>query len=338
MGAFAPTFGQCLLTFSIGGIARKFMSAELDHACELLRNQELVAFPTETVYGLGAFALDTASVLKIFETKGRPQFDPLIVHTKDVSSAFALVRDVPKIAVKLAERFWPGPLTMVLPKRSVVPDLVTSGMPTVGLRVPSHPVALELLKAFDGPIAAPSANRFGRISPTTAEHVHREFGNAVKLVLDGGPCKTGVESTIISLVGEVPLLLRPGGLPLESLREVLPNIALPGSDPTHPMAPGQLPSHYAPRTPLVLGDVSAQSSLRGRKLGFLYVGPSRPTPGFDRVEVLSPKGDLREAAAALFSAMRRLDEAGLDLIVAELARDVGLGLAINDRLRRASHR
>jgi L-threonylcarbamoyladenylate synthase len=313
------------------------MSVDLEKACALLRQKELVAFPTETVYGLGAHALEVDAVLRIFETKGRPQFDPLIVHAKDARSAFELAAEVPSIAQKLAERFWPGPLTLVLPKQPLVPDLVTSGMPTVALRVPAHPLALALLEAFDGPIAAPSANRFGRISPTTAEHVRSEFGSAVKLVLDGGACKTGVESTIVSLVGDVPCLLRPGGLPVESLRELLPELSFPGRDPAHPMAPGQLPSHYAPRTPLILGDASS-NVFDGRKIGFLYVGPARPTPGFERVEVLSSNGDLREAAAGLFAAMRRLDGAGLDLIVAEPTQDTGLGLAINDRLRRASHR
>jgi L-threonylcarbamoyladenylate synthase len=211
-------------------------------------------------------------------------------------------------------------------------------MPTVALRVPAHPVALALLQSFDGPIAAPSANRFGRISPTTAEHVRSEFGDEVKLVLDGGPCKTGVESTIVSLVDSEPLLLRPGGTPREALLEIIPNLQFPGSDPTHPMAPGQLPSHYAPRTRLVLSDTATVEGRSERRLGLLSVGPARQTAGFERVEVLSQTGDLREAAAGLFAAMRRLDAAGLDLIVAELACEEGLGLAINDRLRRASRR
>lgn len=314
------------------------MSVDLENACALLRANELVAFPTETVYGLGANALESAAVLKIFETKGRPQFDPLIVHTRDAKSAFALAREVPKLAHQLAERFWPGPLTLVLSKRDLIPDLVTSGMPTVALRVPAHPLAHALLEAFDGPLAAPSANRFGRISPTTAEHVRSEFGCALKLVLDGGPCKTGVESTIVSLFDNAPTLLRPGGTPVEALAEFMPNLRFPGSDPLHPMAPGQLPSHYAPRTPLILADASAQASFKGRKLGLLLVGPARSTSGYECVEVLSRKGDLREAAAGLFAAMRRLDDAGLEFIIAELAPDVGLGLAINDRLRRASRR
>lgn len=312
------------------------MPVDLNAASALLRAKELVAFPTETVYGLGGDALDVESVLKIFEMKGRPQFDPLIVHAKDADAAFALAETVPEVARRLAERFWPGPLTLVLRKRSLVPDLVTSGMPSIALRVPAHPLALELLRTFDGPIAAPSANRFGRISPTTAEHVRREFGDALKLVLDGGACKTGVESTIVSLLDDRPILLRPGGTPVEALRSLLPQLVTPASDPSHPLAPGQLPSHYAPRTPLILGDETIAKHLPGRKLGLLLVGPAKPVTGFERVEVLSQTGDLREAAAGLFAAMRRLDEAGLDRIVATLASDAGLGLAINDRLRRAS--
>jgi L-threonylcarbamoyladenylate synthase len=320
---------------AIDGIARPIMSAELDRACTLLRSKGLVAFPTETVYGLGGNALDVDSVLKIFEMKGRPQFDPLIVHAKDAAAAFALAREVPAVAKELAARFWPGPLTLVLPKRDIVPDLVTSGLPSVALRVPAHPMAQALLHAFDGPIAAPSANRFGRISPTTAEHVRAEFGAELELVLDGGPCETGVESTILSLLEPVAVLLRPGGTPVEALQEVVGELRIPSKDPSHPLAPGQLPSHYAPRTPLYIrGDGAAPTG----RLGLLSVGPARQPSGFECVEILSDTADLREAAARLFAAMRRLDAMGLDGIVAELAEDAGLGLAINDRLRRASRK
>jgi L-threonylcarbamoyladenylate synthase len=314
------------------------MTDDLRRAKQLLDQGQLVAFPTETVYGLGANALDTQAVLRIFEAKGRPQFDPLIVHCDSAEHAFALASDVPDLARELGARFWPGPLTLVLPKRGHVPDLVTSGMPTVALRIPAHPLALELLRAFGGPIAAPSANKFGRISPTTAEHVRSEFGSEVALVLDGGPCRTGLESTIVSLVGSTPLLLRPGGTPIELLRSLLPRLELPASAPEQPLAPGQLPSHYAPYTPLLLGTKQVPRDLLGKRLGFLGVGPTRPTSGFECVEWLSPKGELREAASNLFAAMRRLDAIGLDVIIAELAPDRGLGVAINDRLIRASRR
>lgn len=307
-------------------------------AVELLQSGQLVAFPTETVYGLGANALDADAVLRIFEAKGRPQFDPLIVHCVDAEQAFALAAEVPEIAWKLAARFWPGPLTLVLPKRSIVPDLVTSGMPTVALRVPAHPVAQELLRLFGGPIAAPSANKFGRISPTTAEHVQREFGSELPLVLDGGACQTGIESTIVSLVSAVPVLLRPGGTTAELLQTLLPQLERPASDPAHPMAPGQLPSHYAPHTPLLIGHGVLPAELANARVGFLGVGPAHQTSGFESVEWLSSTGELREAAAQLFAALRRLDAIGLDFIIAELAPEEGLGIAINDRLIRASRR
>lgn len=321
-----------------GGIARARMSDEIRQAKALLERGKLVAFPTETVYGLGANALDVQAVLGIFEAKGRPQFDPLIVHTDTAEHAFSLACNIPEVARRLAERFWPGPLTLVLHKRPLVPDLVTSGMPTVALRVPSHPLAQELLRAFGGPIAAPSANKFGRISPTTAEHVRNEFGPELSLVLDGGPCKTGVESTIVSLVGSRPVLLRPGGTAIELLQALLPDLEQPASDPEHPLAPGQLPSHYAPRTPLLIGGRSIPRDCAGKTVGFLGVGPAQPTSGYECVEWLSPSGELREAAAHLFAAMRRLDAAGLDFIIAELAPAHGLGVAINDRLTRASQR
>lgn len=306
----------------------------------LLDDGKLVAFPTETVYGLGANALDVQAVLRIFEAKGRPQFDPLIVHADSAERAFALASEIPDTAKRLAERFWPGPLTLVLKKRSVVPDLVTSGMQTVALRVPAHPMALELLRTFGGPIAAPSANKFGRISPTSADHVRSEFGEEVALVLDGGPCRTGVESTIIALSGEHPVLLRPGGTPIELLAPLLTRLELPSADPKHPLAPGQLPSHYAPRTPLLLAVRGAPADLAsersGKRFAWMGVGPARPIPGYACVEWLSGTGDLRQAAANLFATMRRLDALGLDGIVAELAPEHGLGLAINDRLIRAS--
>ncbi|HEY5961977.1 MAG TPA: L-threonylcarbamoyladenylate synthase [Polyangiaceae bacterium] len=312
------------------------MSNLIQRATELLRGGQIVAFPTETVYGLGANALDIGAVLRIFEAKQRPQFDPLIVHVHRAERAWELAVEVPTLARRLAERFWPGPLTLVLPKRPIVPDLVTSGMPTVALRVPSHPMALELLEAFDGPVAAPSANKFGRISPTSAEHVRSEFGSELSLVLDGGACSTGLESTIVSLVTPRPVLLRPGGIPVEQLLPMIGDLEVPTSDPEHPLAPGQLPSHYAPRTPLMIEEHTGKPELAGKRLGLIGVGPSRATPGYECVEWLSATGDLREAAAQLFAAMRRLDAKGLDLIIAELAPDQGLGVAINDRLIRAS--
>jgi L-threonylcarbamoyladenylate synthase len=306
-------------------------------AARRLRSGGLVALPTETVYGLGADALDPRAVARIFEVKQRPFFDPLIVHVPDLDAASALVTRIPPAAVDLARRFWPGPLTLVLEKQPVVPDIVTAGLPTVAIRVPAHPIAQALLRAADCPIAAPSANLFGRISPTTAEHVREQLGSLVDLIVDGGPCGVGVESTVLSLVDSPPVLLRHGGVPSEELEAIVGSIRLPAvSDSSRPMpAPGMLTQHYAPRTPLRIAsrwdDVAADTTVG--VLAFQKFDRSR---GFGRVEILSSTGDLAEAAANLFAAMRRLDAAGLRMILAEQAPDSGLGRAINDRLQRAA--
>ncbi len=300
---------------------------DLARAAAFLTAGELVAIPTETVYGLAATALDSVAVAKIFAAKERPSFDPLIVHVADVAAARALTSAWSDSAERLARTFWPGPLTLVLPKSNQIPDLVTSGLPSVALRIPNHPVALALLEAVGQPLAAPSANRFGRISPTTADHVDEQLGERIAATLDGGPCSVGVESTVLGWDPD-PILLRPGGIPLEALEAVLGPILLPSEQTYQRHAPGRLPQHYAPRTPLLLN-----SNLVGPRIGLLAFQRSRP--GFGQVEVLS--GDLTEAAAQLFAALRRLDAAGLDAIVADAVPEIGLGRAIMDRLRRASH-
>ncbi len=313
----------------------------LERAAEALRAGKLVALPTETVYGLGANALDPEAVARIFEAKGRPRFDPLIVHVADTAAARALVTDWPDAAETLAGAAWPGPLTLVLPKRPEVADLVTAGLPSVAVRVPDHPLALELLRRAGVPVAAPSANRFGGVSPTTAEHVRSELGSRVDLVLDGGPCRTGIESTVLSLLESRPRLLRPGGFPLEEIErlvgEVLPPPPTAPDDPGAQSSPGLLSRHYAPRTPLVLAanDEEARRVANGRRAGLLQVCGPAPA-GFAVVEELSRGGDLVHAAAGLFAAMRRLDAAGLELIVARPPAESGLGRAIVDRLRRAA--
>lgn len=313
---------------------------ELDRAVATLRAGGVVGMPTETVYGLAGDALNPAAVARIFETKARPRFDPLIVHVTGLDAARALTTALPDAALVLAREFWPGPLTLVLPKRDLVPDITTSGLPAVALRVPSHPVALALLDAFGGPLAAPSANRFGSISPTTSQHVRREFGDAVPIVLEGGPCETGVESTIVSFADGDPLLLRPGGLPIELIEARIGPVRRPAPGEKRVLAPGMLERHYAPRTPMrlaaTLDDAVALALAASGRAGLLALGPVADASSFATVEMLSHAGDLREAAAALFAAMRRLDAAGLDLIVAQRVPDEGLGLAINDRLRRAS--
>ena len=315
--------------------------SELERAVEALRAGRLVGLPTETVYGLGANALDPVAVALVFELKGRPRFDPLIVHVADVAAARALVAAWPEEAERLAAAAWPGPLTLVLPKRDHVPHLVTAGLASVAVRVPKHPLTLELLRRVGLPIAAPSANRFGGVSPTTAEHVRGELGSRIELVLDGGPCATGVESTVISLLESRPRLLRPGGLTVEAIEALvgplLPPPPSPADDPGGRASPGMLSRHYATRTRLVLAgsDAEADRWVRGRRAGLLQAtGPGRGD--FAVIEELSPRGDLVEAAAGLFAAMRRLDAAGLDLIVARPPREEGLGRAIVDRLRRAA--
>ncbi len=311
--------------------------AAIAEAAVVLRGGGLVAFPTETVYGLGADAFNSSAVARVFEAKARPSFDPLIVH---LASAGELARvsptDDPRVRA-LAARFWPGPLTLVLPRRAEVPDLVTSGLDTVGVRVPAHPAARALIAAAGTPVAAPSANPFGYVSPTTAAHVAELLGRAVDLVLDGGPCRVGVESTILSLAVQPPVILRPGGLPREDLEAALGMLLEVASPDRRPLAPGQLPKHYATRTPLRLlrGPAGHAPPSPGR-VGLLAFGPGAATSGYAVVEVLAPDASPATAAANLFAALRRLDASGLDLILAEPCDEAGLGHAIMDRLRRAS--
>lgn len=308
---------------------------DIARAAAILRGGGTVAFPTETVYGLGANALDPTAVARIFEIKRRPSFDPLIVHVSTVRQGQQLVRDWPERASALAERCWPGPLTLVLSKSDVVPDIVTSGLPTVALRMPAHPVALALIEEAGIPVAAPSANRFGRVSPTTSEHVRSQLGDEVDGVIDGGPCRVGIESTILDLSGHEATVLRMGGTAPREIEEIIGPVRSAGADPERPTAPGQLARHYATRTPLLFQDELDASVPPGT--GLLVLTPLEGHDRYEAVEVLSMRGDLNEAAAGLFAALHRLDALGLQRIVAVKVPDVGLGLAINDRLRRAAH-
>ena len=293
--------------------------ADLDHAAQLLRSGALVAFPTETVYGLGALATDPVAVRQIFATKGRPVDHPVIVHLPDADhlDRWALTDGTP--AALLAAKLWPGPLTLVLRRRPGVLDEVTGGLDTVGLRVPSHPVARALLAAVGDGVAAPSANRFGRVSPTTAAHVRGEFGDEVH-VLDGGPCTVGVESTIIDLTGDQPALLRPGGVPAEAIEAIVGPLTDSAT-----RAPGTLPGHYAPHTALVLVDDSEAAEARADALRAL-----------GRSVAILPAGAPADHARRLYAELRRLDTLGVDVLVAIRAADSGLGRAINDRLQRAA--
>jgi len=309
----------------------------IHQAAEIIKKGGLVAFPTETVYGLGADAFNPIAVARVFEVKQRPHFDPLIVHVSDLADLKKLVIKIPSHAKKLIKRFWPGPLTIVLTKREEVPDIVNAGLPTVAIRMPNHPMALRFIELADCPIAAPSANPFGYLSPTTAEHVRDQLGDQIDFVLDGGPCEVGVESTIISFSESKPRLLRPGGVPLEEIESIIGRVEIAPIEEGRPSAPGMLPRHYAPRTPILLDwDEKSFDSFGDMKIGLLaFREPKKSKKKFHSIEVLSKKGDFREAAANLFAAIRRLDTFNLDLILAETVPEAGLGRAINDRLRRA---
>jgi L-threonylcarbamoyladenylate synthase len=302
----------------------------------LIRRGGLVAFPTETVYGLGADAGNATAVARVFEVKRRPTLDPLIVHVASRAQAEELGRFPHPVASVLAERFWPGPLTLVVPRTPAVPEIVTAGLETVAVRMPAHPVALSLIREACCAIAAPSANPFGYVSPTEAAHVSNLLGNEVDLILDGGRCTVGIESTVLSLVDSPPRVLRAGGTPMEDLRLVLGPVELNTSSSSQPRSPGQLTKHYATRTPFVLATGESAAAAADGRIGLISLTrPERPDR-FAAVEVLSPAGNLREAAAGLFSALRRLDSAGLDLLVGLPFPEHGLGVAIMDRLRRCA--
>jgi L-threonylcarbamoyladenylate synthase len=306
-------------------------------AAEIIKKGGIVAFPTETVYGLGADAFNPLAVARIFEVKRRPYFDPLIVHVAHPADVRKLVKEIPLKAKKLVERFWPGPLTVVLLKEEDIPDIVTAGLPTIAIRMPDHPMALSLIKESRCPIAAPSANPFGYLSPTTAEHVRDQLGDLVDLILDGGPCPVGVESTIVSFPEGKPRLLRPGGVSLEEIESLIGKVEASPIEEEKPPAPGMLPRHYAPRTPILLEWSERNLDFyKHKNIGLLAFQEIKNNLRFRSVEVLSKKGDLREAAANLFAAIRRLDAMNLDLILAEPIPETGLGRAIMDRLRRAS--
>jgi L-threonylcarbamoyladenylate synthase len=303
----------------------------IGRAAQALARGEIVAFPTETVYGLGADARDARAVAKVFAAKERPRFNPLIVHVPNLTAAETYaVFDA--TARKLADAFWPGPLSLVLPRRpdSGIADLVTGGLDTIALRAPNHRVAQELLAEAKLPIAAPSANRSGRVSPTMAAHVEAELGDVPAMILDGGPCPLGIESTVVGVAGDAPVLLRLGAVPREAIQAVLGQ-ALPLANEDAAIAsPGQLERHYAPNTPLRLGatDVRAREAL-------LAFGPNAPRGAIASIN-LSASGDLEEAAANLFASLRRLDEAGAKAMAVMPIPERGLGEAINDRLRRAA--
>ncbi|MFF9409745.1 L-threonylcarbamoyladenylate synthase [Streptomyces anandii] len=314
--------------------------SDIEKAAGVLRAGGLVALPTETVYGLGANAEDPAAVSRIFQAKGRPPNHPLIVHIGGAEQLDDWVEEVPASARLLAEHFWPGPLTLVLRRGRRVPLEATGGLETVAVRVPDHPVALALLSAFGGGVTAPSANRFGSVSPTTAQHVRTELGDAVDFVLDGGDCKVGVESTIVDATGGTLSILRPGGVTREDLEAVLGHpLAVPTTSRVR--VPGQHPSHYAPRARVVLvepEEVAAEAQLaqeRGHQVG-VFLPPSLADTPVKAHAVVALPASVAAYARGLYGFLRELDEQGCDLIIASLPAEEGLGLAIANRLRRAA--
>jgi L-threonylcarbamoyladenylate synthase len=334
--------------------------AKIEHAAALIRAGELVVFPTETVYGLGANALQASAVGGIFAAKGRPLHDPLIVHIADEATLADLTTAQPPDVQRLTRAFWPGPLTLILPRSSRVPSIVAAGLKTVAVRMPRHPVALALIRASGTVLAAPSANRFMHVSPTTARHVAADLGGRVPLILDGGPCSVGVESTVLDLCAPVPTILRPGGISLEALRSILPHVRLAArqvvsaSADAEPMdaqrSPGQLLTHYAPSVPLLLFEGPAEamraemlSELRRRReqnerTGVLIA--DEDVPLFEGrgalVRSLGSAANPEQVAATLFAGLRALEEAGVEVILCRSFDEHGLGLAIRDRLQRAA--
>lgn len=317
------------------------ITKDISKAIEQLRNGEIIAIPTETVYGLAGNAYSEKAVGKIFALKKRPLYNPLIVHIKSAGFLPQVAREIPEIAHKLAHYFWPGPLTLVLKKEQRIPNLVTAGKDTVAVRVPAHPVTQALLEELDFPLAAPSANPFGSISPTSAHHVSGYFGDSLKVILDGGECQKGIESTIIGFENDQPILYRLGSLSVEQIEEKIgPIHTRTHNKDNKPEAPGMLSRHYAPATKTYVTD-DLDMTIRSypeSKIGLLlFKDPNALIPSKQQ-EILSSSGDLEEAAKKLYAAMHRLDQLGLDIIIAERFPDSGLGKTINDKLMRATQR
>jgi L-threonylcarbamoyladenylate synthase len=313
------------------------IGSDINRASRELDKGNLVGIPTETVYGLAGNALDPKVVAKIFSVKKRPTFDPLIVHIPSLQFLNTIVTEIPEKAERLAKHFWPGPITLVLPRKDLVPDLITSGLSTVAVRVPNHPLTLKLLNQLDYPLASPSANPFGYISPTTAEHVQQQLGDKIPYILNGGPCKVGIESTIIGFESSHPVLYRSGGIPLEEIKELIGELNT-SIQTSGVAAPGMSASHYAPGKTLLLGNIRKLLEEHGpEKAGILSLKDH-----YHQIEnryqiQLSLDGDLAEAARNLFGSLRELDAMPISHIFAELVPNYGLGLAINDRLQRAAN-
>lgn len=315
------------------------LGKDIDAAKAILETGELVGIPTETVYGLAGNALNPDAVAKIFAVKNRPSFDPLILHTFSMERVSDFTLGIPKALSILAEKFWPGPLTLLLPKKDSVPDLVTSGLETVAVRVPNHPLTQELLANLDFPLAAPSANPFGYISPTKASHVNDQLGDKISYILDGGDCEVGLESTIVGMEGNQVTVYRLGGLDIRKIESLVGKVQVMAHSSSNPKSPGMLKSHYAPSKPFVLGDLSQLIKIhqqKGTSFAVLSFSDKFPEVSDDHQIQLSQERDLSEAAKNLFAAMRTLDNMDVSVILSEYLPEEGLGRAVNDRLRRAS--
>ena len=314
------------------------ISKDISKAVALLNQEKLVAIPTETVYGLAGNIFSEKAIDSIFKTKQRPLFNPLIVHIPSIDYLETIVARIPEKAKLLAEAFWPGPITLVLKKKEVIPDVVTAGKDTVAVRIPNHPTTLELLKQLDFPLAAPSANPFNRISPTSAEHVESYFKNDIKMVLDGGTCTSGIESTIIGFENDEPIIYRLGSTSIEDIENIVGSVEIKNKKNSVPNAPGMLARHYAPNTKTILvTDISdAIKQFQGKNIGILAFENEIKNKAIKFQIVLSKTGNVSEAATNLYSALHQLDEQDLDIIIAERLPNHDIGKSINDRLQRAT--
>ena len=314
------------------------ISKDISKAVALLKQEKLVAIPTETVYGLAGNIFSEKAIDSIFKTKQRPLFNPLIVHIPSIDYLETIVARIPEKAKLLAEAFWPGPITLVLKKKEVIPDVITAGKDTVAVRIPNHPTTLELLKQLDFPLAAPSANPFNRISPTSAEHVESYFKNDIKMVLDGGTCTSGIESTIIGFENDEPIIYRLGSTSIEDIENIVGSVEIKNKKNSVPNAPGMLARHYAPNTKTILvTDISdAIKQFQGKNIGILAFENEIKNKAIKFQIVLSKTGNVSEAATNLYSALHQLDEQDIDIIIAERLPNHDIGKSINDRLQRAT--
>ena len=314
------------------------ITSNIQEAIDLLNNNKVVAIPTETVYGLAGNIYSDKALNKIYELKKRPHFNPLIVHVNSIDKLKLVAKEIPEKALQLANAFWPGPLTLILKKQDSISSIISAGKETVAVRVPNHPIALELLNRLDFPLAAPSANPFTSISPTSSQHVFEYFNTELPLILEGGNCEKGVESTIIGFENNNPVLYRHGSISIEEIEKEVGKVTVFTNDDVAPNAPGMLKKHYAPKTPIILTKLVNDliEKYKGQKIGLLVFNSKIDNDEIKHQEIVSPNNNLNEAAANLYAALHKLDKLDLDLIIAEEFPNFGLGKTINDRLKRAS--